>query len=42
MVFCGFNKQIYGFFIITIKADTRNFSKKYRQIFLLDAIFFEQ
>ena len=26
----------------SIKADTRNFSKKYQQIFLLDAIFFEQ
>ena len=31
-----------GIFIISIKADTRNFSKKYQQIFLLDAIFFEQ
>ena len=29
-------------FIIAIKADTRNFSQKYPQIFLLDAIFFEQ
>ena len=27
---------------MSIKADTRNFSKKYQQIFLLDAIFFEQ
>ena len=31
-----------GIFIISIKADTRNFSKKYQPIFLLDAIFFEQ
>ena len=31
-----------GIFIIPIKADTRNFSKKYQQNFLLDAIFFEQ
>ena len=31
-----------GIFIISIKADTRNFSKKYQQFFLLDAIFFEQ
>ena len=31
-----------GIFIISIKADTRNFSKKYHQNFLLDAIFFEQ
>ena len=31
-----------GIFIISIKADTRNFSKKYQQNFLLDAIFFEQ
>ena len=31
-----------GKFIISIKADTKNFSKKYQQIFLLDAIFFEQ
>ena len=30
-----------GIFIISIKADTRNFSKKYQQNFLLDAIFFE-
>ena len=30
-----------GIFIISIKADTRSFSKKYQQIFLLDAIFFE-
>ena len=28
-------------FIISMKADTRNFSKKYQQNFLLDAIFFE-
>ena len=28
--------------IMSIKADTGNFSKKYQQIFLLDAIFFEQ
>ena len=28
-----------GIFIISIKADTRNFSKKYQQNFLLDAIF---
>ena len=27
-----------GIFIISIKADTRNLSKKYQQIFLLDAI----
>ena len=28
---------------MSIKADTRNFGKKkYQQIFLLDAIFFEQ
>ena len=32
----------FGIFIISIKADTRNFSKKYQQLFLLDAIFFEQ
>ena len=32
-----------GIFIMSIKADTRNFGKKkYQQIFLLDAIFFEQ
>ena len=31
-----------GIFIISIKADTRNFSEKYQQIFLLDAIFLEQ
>ena len=31
-----------GIFIISIKVDTRNFSKKYQQNFLLDAIFFEQ
>ena len=32
-----------GIFIMSIKADTRNFSgKKYQQIFLLEAIFFEQ
>ena len=31
-----------GIFIMTMKADTRNFSKKYQQNFLLDAIFFEQ
>ena len=31
-----------GIFIISMKADTRNFSKKYQQNFLLDAIFFEQ
>ena len=30
-----------GIFIISIKADTRNFSKKYQQNFLLDAVFFE-
>ena len=29
-----------GIFIISIKADTRNFSKKYQQNVLLDAIFF--
>ena len=28
--------------IISIKAHTRNFSKKYQQNFLLEAIFFEQ
>ena len=28
--------------VISIKADTRNFSKKYQQLFLLDVIFFEQ
>ena len=27
---------------MSIKAATRNFSKKYQQIFLLDVIFFEQ
>ena len=27
---------------MSIKADTRNFSKKCQQIFLLDAMFFEQ
>ena len=27
---------------MSIKADTRNFSTKYQQIFLVDAIFFEQ
>ena len=31
-----------GIFIISIKADTRNFSKKYQYFFLIDAIFFEQ
>ena len=31
-----------GIFIMSIKADTRNFSKKYQKFFLLDAIFFEQ
>ena len=31
-----------GIFIISIKADTRNFSKKYQQNFLLQTIFFEQ
>ena len=31
-----------GIFIMSIKADTRNFSKKYQHFFLLDAIFFEQ
>ena len=31
-----------GIFITSIEADTRNFSKKYQQNFLLDAIFFEQ
>ena len=31
-----------GIFLISIKADTRNFSKKYQQIFLFEAIFFEQ
>ena len=31
-----------GMLIISIKADTGNFSKKYRQLFLLDAIFFKQ
>ena len=31
-----------GIFIISIKVDSRNFSKKYQQKFLLDAIFFEQ
>ena len=30
-----------GIFIISIKADTRNFSKKYQQNVLLDVIFFE-
>ena len=29
-------------FIISIKADTRNFSQKYQQFSLLEAIFFEQ
>ena len=29
-------------FTLTVKADTRYFSKKHQQIFLLDAIFFEQ
>ena len=29
-------------FIISMEADTRNFSKKYQQIFLQEAIFFEQ
>ena len=27
---------------MSTKADTRNFSEKYQQIFLLDLIFFEQ
>ena len=31
-----------GIFIMSIKAYTGNFSKKYQQNFLLDAIFFEQ
>ena len=31
-----------GIFIMSIKADTGNFSKKYQQLFLLDAIFFKQ
>ena len=31
-----------GIFIILIKANTRNFSKKYQQNFLLEVIFFEQ
>ena len=31
-----------GIFIMSIKADTRNFSNKYQQFFLLDTIFFEQ
>ena len=31
-----------GIFIMSMKADTRNFSKEYQQNFLLDAIFFEQ
>ena len=31
-----------GIFLISINADTRNFSNKYQHIFLLDAIFFEQ
>ena len=31
-----------GIFVMSIKTDTRNFSKKYQQNFLLDAIFFEQ
>ena len=30
-----------GIFIMSIKADTGNFSKNYQQIFLLDAILFE-
>ena len=30
-----------GIFIISIKADTRNVSKKYQPNFLVDAIFFE-
>ena len=37
-----FFRNSSGIFIISIKADTRNFSKKYQQIFLLDAIFFER
>ena len=31
-----------GMLIISIKVDTGNFSKKYQQLFLLDAIFFKQ
>ena len=30
-----------GIFIVSIKTDTRNFSKKYQQKFSLDAIFFD-
>ena len=31
-----------GMFMISLKDDIRNFSRKYRQYFLLDAIFFEK
>ena len=31
----------FGIFIMSMKADTRNFNKKYHQNFLLDPIFFE-
>ena len=33
--------NLSGIFIMSMKADTRNFSKKYQQNLLLDAIFFE-
>ena len=39
IMFLKFLRHIY---IISIKADTRNFSKKYQQNLLIDAIFFEQ
>ena len=42
--FCSnnFSKISLAYLIISIQADTRNFGKKYQQIFLQDAIFFEQ
>ena len=33
--------NFFGTFIMSMKADTKNFNKKYQQNFLLDAIFFE-
>ena len=36
-----FSEIFSGIFTMSMKADTRNFSKKYQQNFSLDAIFFE-
>ena len=41
-VFTAVRRFQYGILIIWIKADTRNFSQKYQQFFLLDTISFQQ